>query len=192
MTVIARTPETLGATPVVVIGDKYVVMDITAAYKGNANWFADPLYGLTKSMVEYIIPKYAYYSSNGKSIYENAGKIVADIKKEKGLLLNTQKVANAIGTMDLAMQSLARNMPDHPTIGWWRGQGGAIQQAAKKVVNTTKSAIETVSDATDEILPWYLKPKTIAVGAVGVGLVYLFLPQLTRSAFVALRESRKK
>lgn len=208
MVVLGNAPLTPmeAALPGYVSTSTYVqrIMDMTAAYKGNAKWYE--AYGLTEPLLRIIIPKYAYYSDNGKSIYVNAGNIVADIKKETGVLLNTQKLANAIGTMDMALVSFARKNPKDALVTWWRTGHGTVAAAATKAATTVKTSAakaltttvnalqdvrETVGDATDKILPWYLRPKTLVIGGAVVGVVWLLLPRLSQAGVAAYKEARR-
>jgi hypothetical protein len=206
-TVLRRNGETtLGFAPLLSTFKSNVqtVMDVTAAYKGNTAWYT--AYGLSPSLLEKVIEKYAYYSNNGNTIAKNAGNIVADIKKETGVLLNTQQIANAIGTMDLALISYAKKYPDSGVVKWWRtgkgsissaasATGKAVESAAKTVFQKTQSTLATIKDGAgdlvDSALPWYLKPKTLIFSAAGLGAVYLLLPQIVRSVIGGVKEARK-
>jgi hypothetical protein len=189
-----KKPDSISGLHFTLLSNERRVESLVEQYKGDTEWYK--AYGLTLNMLREVIEKYAYYSHNGQSIKENAGKIVADIRNETGVLLNAQNVANAIGTMDMAVIAYARKEPNSVTVRWWRtGQGGTAY-AATKIINATADTVArtkaAVVDPLTDALPWYLKPKTVAVGAVTVGLVYLFLPRLVTTAIAGVKQARKK
>lgn len=179
---------------------------LTGLYKADTEWYKP--YGLTPALLKMVINKYADLSKNGKSIFTNAGTIVADIKRSSGVTLDQQRTANAIGTMDLAMQSFAHKEPNHSLVKWWRtGLGlsaNVVATSAAATASATKSAATTVnnvvktaavnakaaavgitkgaSELVADVVPWYLRPKTLVITAVAVGAAYILLPGIARGA----------
>lgn len=194
-------PITMGSGPTSELkSNTEQVVDIAAAYKGNPKWYE--AYGLTPALLRKVIDKYAYYSGNGLTIAKNAGNIVADIKRETGVLLNTPKVANAIGTMDMAMQSFARKYPNDFVVRWWKTGQNAVAAVAADTKKAAKSAVQKTTETLNEIksgaasaveslVPWYLRPKTIIFAAAGLGAVYLLLPRMAQAGVAAFKQARK-
>ncbi len=52
--------------------------------------------------------------------------------------------------------------------------------------------VGAIVDKAKAMIPWYLQPKLLIAGAAGLGLLYIFLPTITRSLVAGVKEARKK